>query len=284
MTFRTTWRRLWMGLTTVTGIRKAGYFIPYRYAATTAKGPRPDYPALSPLFDASTEAFLNLINKINSYSEDIDNIGKFFPPEPRWRQDWFPRLDGAAAYALVRHLKPRRIIEIGSGHSTRFFAKAVRDEGIACDHTAIDPAPRADISALEAVKTIPMTIGETDLSLFDSLESGDFLIIDSSHILMPGTDVDILLNGILPNLPAGVLVHIHDIFLPDGYPQQWDWRGYNEQQGVAALLQGGGYEIVFSSHYAATRMGETLSKSVIASLELPDGAFETSLWLRKIAH
>ena len=72
------------------------------------------------------------------------------------------------------------------------------------------------------------------------LAPGDVLSIDSSHILMPGTDVDILLNRVLPALPAGVLVHIHDVFLPDDYPPAWSWRGYNEQLGVAALVQGGG--------------------------------------------
>ncbi|MDA0241731.1 MAG: class I SAM-dependent methyltransferase [Proteobacteria bacterium] len=244
MTVRTTWRRLWMGLTTVTGIRQAGYFIPYRYAATSAGGPTPNYEALSPRFEAAEESITSLIQIINSYSEQIDNIGKNEPPEPRWRQDWFPRLDGAAAYSFVRHFRPRRIIEIGSGHSTRFIAKGIRDENLECLHTAIDPAPRADISALETVETIRKTVGEIDLKLFNRLEPGDFLIIDSSHILMPGTDVDVLLNHVLPSLPAGVIVHFHDILLPDGYPQAWDWRGYNEQQGIAALLQGGAYEIM----------------------------------------
>lgn len=283
MTVRTTWRRLWMGLTTVTGIRQAGYFIPYRYAATNVNRPRQNYESLSPLFEAAETSITNLIQIINSYSLYFENIGKNKPPEPRWRQDWFPRLDGAAAYSFVRHFRPRRIIEIGSGHSTRFIAKAISDEKIECLHTAIDPAPRADISALKSVKTILKTVGETDLTLFDSLDSGDFLIIDSSHILMPGTDVDILLNNVLPTLPAGVIVHIHDILLPDGYPQAWDWRGYNEQQGIAALLQGSAYEIMFSSHYAVTRMAELVAKSVVSELEIPDGALETSLWIRKIA-
>ena len=58
---------------------------------------------------------------------------------------------------------------------------------------------------------------------------------------MPGTDVDFLLNRILPALPAGVLVHVHDVFLPDDYPADWEWRGYNEQLGVAALIQGRGF-------------------------------------------
>ena len=63
--------------------------------------------------------------------------------------------------------------------------------------------------------------------------------------MMPGTDVDFLFNQIFGQLKAGVIIHIHDIFLPDDYPQSWEWRGYNEQLGVAALLQGQGYDVLF---------------------------------------
>ena len=118
--------------------------------------------------------------------------------------------------------------------------------------------------------------------VFAPLIAGDVLFIDSSHLLMPGTDVDVLFNRVLPRLPAGVFVHIHDVFLPDAYPAAWDWRGYNEQLGVAALLQGGGFAPLWSSHYAVTRMKEQIAKSVIATLPFPEGAVESSLWLRKL--
>jgi hypothetical protein len=93
--------------------------------------------------------------------------------------------------------------------------------------------------------------------------------------------VDILLNQVLPALPAGVLVHIHDVFLPRGYPKAWSWRAYNEQLGVAALLQGGAYELVFASAFVRSAMAAELAGSVTTRLPVPDGAFETSLWLRK---
>jgi hypothetical protein len=98
---------------------------------------------------------------------------------------------------------------------------------------------------------------------------------------MPGSDVDILFNHVLPALPAGVLVHIHDVFLPDDYPADWEWRGYNEQLGVAALLQGG-TRLLWSSHYAATRMAADVVASVAGRLELKPGAHEASLWLEKL--
>ena len=73
---------------------------------------------------------------------------------------------------------------------------------------------------------------------------------------------------VLPTLPAGVLVHIHDIFLPDDYPAEWEWRGYNEQLAAAALLHGGGYRPIWASHYVATRMAEAVAGSAAGSLEL----------------
>jgi hypothetical protein len=83
--------------------------------------------------------------------------------------------------------------------------------------------------------------------LFNVLKAGDALFIDSSHILMPGSDADILLNRVLPAAPAGTLVHIHDIFLPFDYPAIWGWRAYNEQQGVVPMLTTGAYRPLFSS-------------------------------------
>ena len=101
---------------------------------------------------------------------------------------------------------------------------------------------------------------------------------------MPGTDVDWLLNRILPGLAVGILVHFHDVFLPDAYPPAWAWRGYNEQQAIAALLQGGGsgggYDIRFASHYVATRRPERLGTGILAELS-KRGGLASSLWLEK---
>ena len=98
---------------------------------------------------------------------------------------------------------------------------------------------------------------------------------------MPGTDVDLLFNGVLPVLPSGVHVHIHDVYLPDAYPKAWSWRGYNEQNAAAALLSGGGYRLRWSSRYAATRMASAVAAAGLDRLALPPGAHETSLWLVK---
>jgi hypothetical protein len=98
---------------------------------------------------------------------------------------------------------------------------------------------------------------------------------------MPGTDVDFLLSSVLPSLKPGTLVHIHDMMLPDDYPADWAWRGYNEQPAIAALLGSGVWQPLFSSHWAATRMAPAVAQSAVASLPLPDGARESGLWLER---
>ena len=271
-------RRLRFGLATVLGLARRGFFIPYAHAAQVR---RRGYPALAERFRQREEGFAAFLDVIEGYAEPLEAIGPDTPPEPRWNQGWFPRLDGAAAYAMVRHHAPRRIVEVGSGHSTRFLARAVRDGAISCEITAIDPTPRATIVGLP-VRTIASTVQEAGEAPFAALAPGDVLFVDSSHVLMPGSDVDFLLSRILPALPGGVLVHFHDIFLPEDYPESWTWRGYNEQAAVAALIAGGeAYEVLFASRYVATQMAERFSESVVARMPLCDGAVENSLWLRK---
>ena len=273
-------RRLFMGLSTVLGLGRRGFFIPYRYAALVPQW-RGAYEAIETLFDSRREAFRGVLGTIDGLAADLQRIGEAPPPQPRWNQGWFPRLDGAAAYAMVRTLRPRRIVEVGSGHSTRFVVRAVRDGGLETEITTIDPAPRADIGKL-GIALVASTVQEAGFGSFGGLADGDVLMIDSSHILMPGTDVDFLLNRVLPGLAAGVVVHVHDIFLPDDYPRSWDWRGYNEQLGITALIAGGGWEILFASRYVTTRMSDDVAATVLARLPLDPGAWEAGLWLRKL--
>lgn len=263
------------------GLAKRGFFIPYRYAATLP-GPdrRQPYAAVERLFEARRGEFEGVLRLIDDCAEDLARIGAAPPPAPRWRQSWFPRLDAAAAYALVRRLGPRRIVEVGSGHSTRFLARAVADGGLETTITAIDPAPRAPVERL-GVDLRRQVLSEAWPSAFHDLAAGDFLMIDSSHILMPGSDVDLLLGHVLPALPQGTFVHFHDIFLPDDYPPDWDWRGYNEQLGLLALLTGGGWVPRFASRFVATRMQDAVAGSFVSTLPLPAEAWESGLWLEK---
>jgi len=217
---------------------------------------------------------VKLLDEIERLAPDLERIGSEPPPAPRWNQDWFPRLDAAAAYAMVRTLKPKRIIEVGSGHSTRFLARAVSDGGLDTRIVAIDPEPRASIEGLK-VRWLKQPAQATATALFVGLGEGDILFIDSSHQLKPGSDVEFLLQRALPCLAKGVRVHFHDIFLPDPYPRSWAWRRYNEQEAVRALI-GNGYAMEFSSHQHLERKG------VLERLPLNEGAIESSLWLCKL--
>ncbi|MCB8821644.1 class I SAM-dependent methyltransferase [Microvirga rosea] len=272
----TRWRRLGFGLSTLLGLKERGFFIPYRYAAgVEAQG----YPALRPLFEEAGGRFSALLDDIETYSPELRRIADGGGPA-RFDQDWFPRLDAAAAYAMIRTTKPGRILEVGSGHSTRFMAQAVRDGGLPTRITCIDPAPRANLGRLDVMHK-PVLLKDADPGLFAELDRGDVLFIDSSHIAMPGTDVDRLFLDVLPRLAEGTLVHVHDITLPDAYPEEWSWRGYNEQLLAGALLQGGAYELVFSSHFVARTMRPEGRGGILSDIAVPPGALETSLWLRK---
>tara|TARA_A100001037_G_scaffold92610_1_gene84017 strand:+ start:13921 stop:14757 length:837 start_codon:yes stop_codon:yes gene_type:complete len=273
-------RGLRLGLMTVLGFARRGFFIPYRYAHQLQRaGHHAPYTAVADAFAGQQSRFRETLEFIDSYRGDLIAIGSDPPPAPRWNQDWFPRLDAAVLYAFVRHHRPARIIEVGSGHSTRFAARAIADGEIDCSVTAIDPAPRAPILGLD-VEFLESTVQKAGATPFQELEAGDFLVIDSSHILMPGSDVDAILNRVLPALPSGVWVHFHDIFLPDDYPGDWDWRNYNEQIAVAQLVFGG-YDVEFSSHYVVTAMATEFGASVVSRLPFVTGAHESSLWLRK---
>ncbi len=267
-----------MGLATVLDLKAQGYFIPHRHADRLPAELAP-YQTAEAAFAARHDAFVALLDRIEPLAGELLALADGTQGAPRWDQDWFCRLDAAIAYALIRERRPRHVVEIGSGHSTRFLARAASAAGAGTRLIAIDPEPRASLADLP-VEWRREIVQQTPPSLFQSLTAGDALFIDSSHVLMPGSDVDHLFNRLLPALATGVAVHIHDIFLPDPYPAEWAWRGYNEQQ-AALLLIAGGYEPVFASRYVVTRLRHRVQRSAVARLPLVAGAYESSLWLEK---
>ncbi len=280
MQLRSRLLRIRLGLETVLGVRRSGFFIPYARAASTGHFEHQPYPQLQSKFAEREPEFQKLLDEIDSHAEALLAIEGLSPPQPRFEQDWFPRLDAAAHYAMVRRHRPKRIVEIGSGHSTRWLCRAIADEGLSVEFTAIDPQPRADTSRL-AVKLQETTLQEADFRVFETLAAGDFLCMDSSHVFMPGSDVEVMVNRILPLVADGVFVFFHDIFLPDAYPADWAPLGYSEQNAVAALLQGP-YEAVFSSAYAVRNMREAIDATVLAKIPVHPGGIENGLWLRKM--
>lgn len=279
MTFKNLKRKA-EAILTVLGMTRRGFFVPHRYASSVAR--IESYPELLPLFRAAEPSMRAVLAAIDRYGEMVSVFDGAKPPMPRWQQDWFPGLDGAVAYALVRERRPARVLEIGSGHSTRFLARAVADGGLDTEITCVDPVPRADLGRLD-IRLHRQTLQEMALSSLPALSAGDMLVIDSSHLGLPGTDVDLLFSRIIPALPPGVLLHVHDVFLPDAYPESWTWRGYAEQMLVAAWLAAGSLDLVFASHYARTRMADAMAVGVAGQIPLGPGAFESSLWAVKTA-
>ena len=254
------------------GVEPAGSFIPHRRPAAAAGG-----EALRPLFEAARPAFAELAQRIETYGDAFARFGGA-APAPRFAQDWFPGLDAAALYTVVRERRPARIVEIGSGHSTRVSARAIADGGLATALVAVDPEPRAALAGLPvAWRRTPVQAMEP--TLVDGLGADDILFVDSSHVLVAGSDVAFVFTELLPRLPTGALLHVHDIFLPDPYPAGWAWRGYNEQPAVAGLLAGG-FEPLFASWWIRRHAPDLLG-AVARGLPRPPGAFETSLWLRR---
>ncbi len=263
--------------------RRLGIFIPYRHAAALV--PPRAYPALEPLFALALPAMRARIAECGAYAGALAAIGSGGgsaggPGSARWDQDWFSGLDAAILYTLVRARRPRRLVEIGCGHSTRFAARAVADGGLSTRILAIDPGPRASLAGLE-VDWAATTVQLVDRAVFAELGQGDVLFVDSSHVLAPGSDVDLILNDVLARLPAGALVHFHDVFLPAAYPEEWAWRGYNEQNALAALLQGGGWSIVWASAFARATLAGEIARAELDRPEAPPGLLESSLWLEK---
>lgn len=156
---------------------------------------------------------------------------------PEWDNPFFTGMDARAAYAVVRELAPARVVEIGSGNSTRFVRRAVTDGGLDTRIVCIDPVPRRSIRGV-ADEIREESVLETPIDVFRRLERGDVLFFDGSHLSFHGSDVTHFFLRVLPELRPGVLVHVHDIFLPWDYPPHFDERHYNEQYVLAAFLLG----------------------------------------------
>lgn len=169
--------------------------------------------------------------------------------------DYFSGADARVLDALVRTLKPARVIEVGSGTSTRLMRAAARAAGHAMHILCIDPEPRSDIRAV-ADEIVNVNVVACDPAVFAGLRAGDLFFLDGSHYAFNGTDVPYLLLEILPRLPAGVIVHVHDICLPYEYSALFTARSYNEQYVLAGLLLGGALLRVDIPVYALWRQGK----------------------------
>jgi hypothetical protein len=154
---------------------------------------------------------------------------------PCWNNGYFSGDDARCLVAMLRCFNPQRYVEIGSGNSTKFARWAIEKWGLQAKITCIDPVPRAVIEHV-ADEFVQKSLLEVDNEIFESLESGDILFHDGSHIVFNGTDTTKLFLEVLPLIKPGVVVHIHDISLPWENVSSFDNRGYNEQYILATML------------------------------------------------
>jgi Methyltransferase domain len=199
----------------------------------------PSHPGLTALFEGHADAFREAMETIASYTHSLAAIslrnGK--GSDPYWLSEWMPGLDAASLYGFVRSREPKRYVEVGAGVSTRFSARARQDGELEMRITAIDPEPRAEVAAL-CDELVRRPLQECDLSVFAELEPGDIVFFDGSHRAVMNSDVVAFFFDVLPQLPPGVLVGVHDVFLPDDYLPEWATWNFSEQYVLAAYLLG----------------------------------------------
>ncbi|MEQ8675170.1 MAG: class I SAM-dependent methyltransferase [Aggregatilineales bacterium] len=166
----------------------------------------------------------------------------------------FTGIDPYVYYCMIRHFKPEHILEVGSGNSTRLARMAVtkNEQG---KITCIEPYPSKLLKRVRGIEIIDQRVEEVDFDIFKQLKANDILFIDSSHTVRMGGDVTHLFLDVLPKLQSGVIVHVHDIFLPDPYPESWylkDHRFFMEQYLLQAYLIGNTHvEVLFANHFMA---------------------------------
>ncbi|MBO9384354.1 MAG: class I SAM-dependent methyltransferase [Roseiflexus sp.] len=195
---------------------------------------------------------------------------------------WFGPVDGSILYGVIRHFRPNHIIEIGSGFSTHLMRRAITDGSLPTRVTSIDPEPRIDIH-LVADTILPLRVEELNVhDIVDRLNEGDILFIDSSHMIVSGGDVPFLFLEVLPRLRPGVLIHVHDIFFPYDYPEEWVCvlrRGWNEQYLVHAFLAfNAAFHILWSGSYMWNKQREALVKALPDDINAQGAG---SLWLQR---
>ncbi|MDQ0463132.1 putative O-methyltransferase YrrM [Caulobacter ginsengisoli] len=190
---------------------------------------------------------------------------------------YYANPDMEVLYLLIRMLAPGKVVEIGCGSSTRITRQAIRDGALATQIIAIDPYPRNDIAPF--VDRFEKTRVEelADYSVFESLEAGDILFVDSSHEVRVGNDVARIFCDIIPRLKPGVILHFHDIFLPFDYPPADAERTpeWGEQYVLHAWLQHSGAEILWAGRYV-----QLCRPDVRAALPFLGEAIAQSFWFR----
>jgi predicted O-methyltransferase YrrM len=208
------------------------------------------------------------------------------PPESVWDRQTYGPVEGAVLHAIVRRRRPRRIIELGSGVSSLIMAAAARrnaGEGSPVSYTAYDPYARDFIRAgVDGLELVSRSAGDVPAADFEALQDGDILFVDTTHTVKLGSEVNHVILDALPSLAPGVLVHVHDVFLPYEYPREFfEQKCFWAEQYLlqAFLAQNPNWEIVLPLYALVRDRPGEVAALVSGSQNGPaPGAF----WIRRV--
>jgi predicted O-methyltransferase YrrM len=249
------------------------------------------------LFDRTVAAIPGLDTNVPAQLALLNELAVFYPELPftptksdglryYFENPYFGHADALVLYSMLRHYRPRRVIEVGSGFSSAvmldtndlFLSGEVR-------FTFIEPYPDRLLSLLSdhdkrQHELIGTSVQEIPLNTFDALQAHDVLFVDSSHVAKIGSDVVHLLTDVLPRLVPGVIIHFHDVLWPFEYPEEWlrEGRAWNECYVLRAFLQyNASFKILLFNSYLGIHHRGVLQRGWPLSLKDTGG----SLWITK---
>lgn len=234
----------------------------------------------------------NYIERLKKYSKEIQDIANGIDSNTTFDfyNNAYGELDAAIYYALIREIKPLKLVEIGSGYSTFIASLAIEknaQQGNTGFLTCIEPYPPQYLEDSQLnIELIQTKIEDIHLDYFDQLQSGDILFIDSTHTVKYGGDCIREILDILPQLPKGVFVHIHDIFFPYDYPPQWiieERRAWNEQYLLEAFLAyNSSFEIILANNYLTIDYPGKVAEIWTNLLNSKNTHSAGGFWIRKV--
>jgi predicted O-methyltransferase YrrM len=240
-----------------------------------------------PCIELRTNEQKQLVLQLSSYYHEMPfQAEKSAQLRYDFKNGYFSYSDGILLYSMIRQFQPKRIIEIGSGHSSAlmldtnelFFKNEI-------DLTFIEPYPAERLDWLmntedkKRFTVIPDFVQSVSLNVFAELGAGDILFIDSTHVSKTGSDVNYILFDVLPVLQPGVIIHFHDVFYPFEYPKEWVFNGYNWNEDYllrAFLMCNSTYDILLFPDYLYMHHKEVFDSMPLCKLNT-GGSF----WIQK---
>jgi hypothetical protein len=201
--------------------------------------------------------------------------------KPYVLNDYYPTPDAEVYAAMIADRKPSKIIEIGAGFSTRIARRTIEELSAETKLIVVDPEPRAEVSS-HADTVFRQRFEDVDPAALD-IDEGTLLFVDSSHIVRAEGDVATIFCRIIPSLPAGVLVHVHDVFLPYDYPPAYLRRLYTEAYVLWALLaRGSRFQVRFATHFMVRTQAAAMQRTFGAIVGTNQRYYGASFWFELI--